>query len=51
VSHSQVSAPGYAMYYLWIVRHLRGNPYTGFTFTEEHRWVLDPQNQAWEPKP
>ena len=25
--HPQVAAPGYAMYYLWIIRHLDGNPY------------------------
>ncbi len=48
--HAQVSAPGYGMYYLWIVRHLENNPYMGFEFTEEHRWVLDPKNQGWEPK-
>jgi 5-deoxy-glucuronate isomerase len=48
--HAQVSAPGYGMYYLWIVRHLENNPYLGFEFTEEHRWVLDPANQGWEPK-
>lgn len=48
--HAQVSAPGYGMYYLWIVRHLENNPYLGFEFTEDHRWVLDPKNQGWEPK-
>ena len=42
VSHAQVSAPGYGMYYIWIVRHLPGNPYTGFRFDPEHEWVLDP---------
>ena len=49
VTHAQVSAPGYGMYYLWIVRHLSGSRYTGFTFIDEHRWVLDPRNQGWEP--
>ena len=49
VSHAQVAAPGYGMYYIWIVRHLPGNRYTGFTFTEEHRWVLDPAQQGWRP--
>jgi 5-deoxy-glucuronate isomerase len=47
--HAQVSAPGYGMYYLWAIRHLPGNPYTGFTFTEEHRWTLDPARQGWRP--
>ena len=49
VSHAQVSAPGYAMYYIWIVRHLPGNPYTGFHFDPEHEWVLDPSRQGWRP--
>ena len=51
VSHAQVSAPGYAMYYLWVVRHLEGNRYTGFTFDREHAWVLDPAQQGWMPPP
>jgi 5-deoxy-glucuronate isomerase len=38
--HSQASAPGYAMYYLWAVRHLPGNPYTGFQYYPEHEWTL-----------
>ena len=48
--HAQVSAPGYGMYYLWIVRHLPGNPYRGFEFTKEHSWILDPKSQGWIPK-
>lgn len=47
--HAQVSAPGYGMYYLWVIRHLPGNPYTGFTFAEEHRWTLDAARQGWRP--
>jgi 5-deoxy-glucuronate isomerase len=47
--HAQVSAPGYGMYYLWMIRHLPGNPYTGFTFAEEHQWTLDPAQQGWRP--
>ncbi len=47
--HAQVSAPGYGMYYLWMIRHLPGNPYTGFTFAEEHKWTLDPAQQGWLP--
>jgi 5-deoxy-glucuronate isomerase len=47
--HAQASAPGYGMYYLWVVRHLEENPYLGFEFTEEHRWILNPDQQGWEP--
>lgn len=48
--HAQASAPGYGMYYLWVVKHLEGNPYLGFEFTDEHRWMLNPEHQGWEPK-
>lgn len=47
--HAQVSAPGYGMYYLWIVRHLPHRPYKGFTFSPEHKWLLDPSKQGWHP--
>jgi len=49
IDHAQVSAPGYGMYYLWVVRHLPRRPYKGFTFTSEHRWLLDPARQGWQP--
>lgn len=48
--HAQVSAPGYGMYYLWMIRHLPGNPYTGFNFAPEHAWVLDAAQQGWRPE-
>ncbi len=49
LDHAQVSSPGYGMYYLWVVRHLPGNPYKGFQVTPEYRWLLDPKNQGWKP--
>jgi 5-deoxy-glucuronate isomerase len=49
LDHAQVAAPGYGMYYLWIVRHLPRRPYRGFTFTREHRWLLDARQQGWAP--
>lgn len=39
VGHSQVAAPAYAMWYLWFIRHLEGNRYSGFTFYPEHDWI------------
>jgi len=48
--HAQAAAPGYGMYYLWAVRHLEGNPYTGFKYFEEHERLADPKNQGWVPK-
>jgi 5-deoxy-glucuronate isomerase len=50
LSHAQVSAPGYGMYYIWIVRHLPQHRYTGFRYTPEHEWVLDPSQQGWKPE-
>jgi 5-deoxy-glucuronate isomerase len=38
--HSQCAAPGYAMYYIWAIRHLPREPYTVPEFTAEHRWLL-----------
>jgi 5-deoxy-glucuronate isomerase len=48
--HSQVAAPGYAMYYLWAIRHLPGNPYTVPEFTPAHRWVTEPDAAVWKPR-
>jgi 5-deoxy-glucuronate isomerase len=45
--HPQVAAPGYAMYFLWIIRHLEGNPYLKPTFEEEHLWVEKPGAKYW----
>lgn len=49
LDHAQVSAPGYGMYYLWIVRHLPRRPYKGFKFSPEHQWLLDSTQQGWQP--
>jgi 5-deoxy-glucuronate isomerase len=44
--HAQAAAPGYHMYYLWAIRHLDQDPYTGFEYSEAHRWTFEePPNQ------
>ena len=48
--HAQVAAPGYGMYYVWAIRHLPGAPYTGFEFTEGHRWLKEPHPEVWRLK-
>lgn len=48
--HAQVSAPGYGMYYIWVIRHLPGNPYEAPKFTLEHRWTMAPNTVYWKPK-
>ncbi len=45
--HPQVAAPGYAMYFLWIIRHLEGNPYLAPTFEQQHLWVEQPGAKYW----
>lgn len=50
--HAQTAAPGYPMWYLWVVRHLPGNRYEGnppFSFYEAHEWVNDPDAEIWTP--
>lgn len=45
--HPQVAAPGYAMYFLWVIRHLKDNPYLGPDFKEEYLWVEQPGAKYW----
>lgn len=45
--HPQVAAPGYAMYYLWVIRHLDRNPYLGPDFEEQHLWVEKEGAKYW----
>jgi 5-deoxy-glucuronate isomerase len=50
VVHPQVAAPGYAMYFLWVIRHLDGNPYIKPTFVEKHLWVEAEDAVIWPEK-
>lgn len=53
VSHPQVTAPGYAMYYIWVIRHIDGNPYKSPQypiFESEHLWVNDKNAKIWPEK-
>jgi len=45
--HPQVAAPGYAMYFLWVIRHLDGNPYVKPDFEEQHLWAEQPDAKIW----
>lgn len=47
--HAQAAAPGYGMYYAWVIRHLPGNPYTVPEFTAEHRWTMEKGAKYWRP--
>src|SRR5690606_38822643 len=50
MDHAQVSAPGYGMYYLWVVRHLEGSLFTGYEFTKDLDMLVNPEKQCWKPK-
>jgi 5-deoxy-glucuronate isomerase len=45
--HPQAAAPGYAMYYLWVIRHLEGRRYRNPTFLPEHAWTMKPEAKIW----
>lgn len=49
LDHAQCTAPGYGMYYSWVIRHLPHKPYTVPEFTPEHAWTLEPDAPYWRP--
>lgn len=40
LDHPQATAPGYSMYFCWMIRHLENNPWTERIYEEEHKWLL-----------
>jgi 5-deoxy-D-glucuronate isomerase len=48
-NHAQTAAPGYGMYYIWVIRHLDGKPYDAPTFSEQHSWTksIEANNRVW----
>jgi 5-deoxy-glucuronate isomerase len=50
VDHPQCAAPGYAMYYAWVIRHLPGQPYVGPEFNPDHTWTFEDGAKVWWPK-
>jgi 5-deoxy-glucuronate isomerase len=46
--HPQVTAPGYAMWYLWVIRHLDGNRYGTPEFASGHVWVGGKDAEIWD---
>jgi len=49
LDHAQCAAPGYGMYYSWVIRHLPNKPYTVPEFTAEHTWTMKPEAAFWRP--
>jgi 5-deoxy-glucuronate isomerase len=48
--HAQCAAPGYGMYYSWVIRHLPDDRYSVPEFTDEHKWIMQADSQYWRPK-
>lgn len=48
--HPQTSAPGYAMYYCWMIRHLKDNPWTTRIDDKAHTWIVKGDAEIWEGK-
>ncbi len=46
-THPQCTPPGYALWYLWAIRHLEGNPYGTPTFVPEYLWVQEKNAVYW----
>jgi 5-deoxy-glucuronate isomerase len=47
LTHPQCTPPGYALWYLWGIRHLDGARYGTPTFLKEHLWVQEPGIPYW----
>lgn len=48
VDHPQVCAPGYAMFYVWMIRHLDNNPWTDRVDNPDHTWLHDKNAVIWK---
>jgi hypothetical protein len=40
LTHPQATAPGYRMYFCWMIRHLEGNPWNQRIFDTDHEWMM-----------
>lgn len=49
-THPQVTAPGYPMYYCWMIRHLDNNPWIGRTNDSRYEWLLENNVKVWPQK-
>lgn len=45
--HPQTSAPGYVMYYCWMIRHLEGNPWRDRIVEKDHEWLCQKGVSIW----
>ena len=47
LTHPHCTPPGYALWYLWVIRHLDNAPYITPTFVSEHTWVQEKDAKYW----
>ncbi|MGH0052583.1 MAG: 5-deoxy-glucuronate isomerase [Sphaerochaetaceae bacterium] len=52
-THSQGAAPGYAMYYVWMIPHLPNDKWLPTTryYRKEHTWLLEKGVKVWPEIP
>lgn len=46
-THPQVTAPGYPMYFCWMIRHLDQNPWTSRNDDDNYLWLLEDDVKIW----
>ncbi len=46
--HPQVCAPGYAMFYVWMIRHFENNPWVDRIDDPAHTWLHDKNADIWD---
>lgn len=47
-THPQNAAPGYGMYYCWMIRHLPNDPWQSRIDDPAHTWLHDPDAKIWD---
>lgn len=50
LTHSQAASPGHAIYYLWVIRHLKENRYVSPVFVDEYKWLMNENAVIWPDK-
>jgi len=49
-THPQATAPGYAMWYAWMIRHLDNNPWNSRDNDPRYEWLLKEDAKIWPDK-
>ena len=50
LDHPQTAAPGYAMYFCWMIRHLPGDPWRERIMNPHHDWLNQKNVPVWPDK-